>query len=120
MQDMEKMKDVFSFGAHTHALHNRKDAHTSGLLTQLPYHEVVADLKLNRKKLPTPSPYFAYPYGNLNETGIRAVRDAGFKLAPTTQEGRVFPGDNPLILDRKGIYPNMDMEDFKNIFATLN
>lgn len=120
MQDMEKMKDVFSFGAHTHALHDRKDAHTSGLLTQLPYDEVVADLKLNRKELPTPSSYFAYPYGNLNETGIRAVRDAGFKLAFTTQEGRVFPGDNPLILDRKGVYPNMDMEDFKNIFATSN
>lgn len=120
MQDMERMKNVFSFGAHTHALHDRKDAHTSGLLTQLPYAEVVADLKLNRNKLSTPSPYFAYPYGNLNETGIRAVRDAGFKLAFTTQEGRVFPGDNPLILDRRGVYPNMNMEDFKNIFATSN
>jgi peptidoglycan/xylan/chitin deacetylase (PgdA/CDA1 family) len=115
-QDMEKMKDVFSFGSHTNALHSMNEEKKRGMITQLPYDQVLADFKQSRQVLPSHSAYFAYPFGHLNETSVQAVKDAGFTLAFTTQKGYVFPGDNPLLLNRFGIGPDITLEKFQEIF----
>jgi len=47
---------------------------------------------------------FAYPYGDAGgEDGARAVAEAGFTLAVTTEERAASPGDAPLLLPRKVI-----------------
>ena len=43
---------------------------------------------------------FCYPYGDLDERVVTAVRQAGFDAATTTQRGRVSIGDDPLLLRR--------------------
>ena len=43
---------------------------------------------------------FCYPYGDLNERVVDAVKNAGFDAATTTQRGRAQAGDNLLSLKR--------------------
>ena len=43
---------------------------------------------------------FCYPFGDINENAERIVRDAGGKLAFTTEGGRIRPGMDPLALPR--------------------
>ena len=43
---------------------------------------------------------FCYPFGDINDNAESIVRDAGGKLAFTTEGGRIHPGMNPLALPR--------------------
>jgi peptidoglycan/xylan/chitin deacetylase (PgdA/CDA1 family) len=43
---------------------------------------------------------FCYPYGDLNERVVSAVRQAGFEAATTTQRGRARTNDDFLLLRR--------------------
>lgn len=43
---------------------------------------------------------FCYPFGDINDNAENIVRDAGGKLAFTTEGGRIHPGMDPLALPR--------------------
>jgi peptidoglycan/xylan/chitin deacetylase (PgdA/CDA1 family) len=47
---------------------------------------------------------FCYPYGSYNEAVVDAVRQAGYKMAVTTDFGRVRIVDDPLRLPRISVY----------------
>jgi peptidoglycan/xylan/chitin deacetylase (PgdA/CDA1 family) len=47
---------------------------------------------------------FAYPYGHHSPALRDIVAEAGYKLAVTTQHGRVRPGDDYLLLPRVSVY----------------
>lgn len=65
---------------------------------------------LNKKLL-----YFAYPFGSLNETSIKAVKDTGFKMAFSTKSGYANLGNGILTVNRFQISQNMTFEKFKTI-----
>ena len=50
---------------------------------------------------------FSYPNGNWNEDVAAAVRDAGFRLAFSTERGAVGPGDNRMALRRVNIHEDV-------------
>jgi peptidoglycan/xylan/chitin deacetylase (PgdA/CDA1 family) len=47
--------------------------------------------------------YFAYPYGTYTDRVIALVKEAGFRMAFTTQGGKVQQGDNLLLLKRVSV-----------------
>jgi peptidoglycan/xylan/chitin deacetylase (PgdA/CDA1 family) len=49
---------------------------------------------------------FCYPYGDCNDTVKNIVREAGYKVAVTTNRGSVHAGDDPLVLRRAFIRYN--------------
>ena len=57
----------------------------------------------------------AYPFGDYNDDTLRAVKDAGYKLAFTTNLGLSDRNDNIFELDRIYISSYYDMDTFKNL-----
>ena len=57
----------------------------------------------------------AYPFGDYNEDTIKAVKEAGYKLAFTTNLGLTDRNDNIFELDRIYISSYYDMNTFKNL-----
>ncbi|GIV20479.1 MAG: polysaccharide deacetylase [Armatimonadota bacterium] len=43
---------------------------------------------------------FCYPYGDVNETIVQMVREAGYRMACTVRKGLVRPQDDPFTLPR--------------------
>jgi peptidoglycan/xylan/chitin deacetylase (PgdA/CDA1 family) len=110
-EEMVEMADVFEYGAHTHNLHFL-DGKTSHVLTK-PDSDLIEDFKLNKELIKTD--YFVYPYGQYNSRTIEILQELGFKMAFTTKEGKVKPGDNPFTLKRIGVFPWTTMERFKRL-----
>ena len=90
-QDMENMRDVFSYESHTYNLHDIVGRTGKMLLT--PYHEVVQDLKRSLAIIPD-AKAFAYPFGQYNTNTIYAVKEAGFTMAFSTKLGYNNPYDD--------------------------
>lgn len=65
---------------------------------------------LNKKLL-----YFAYPFGSINDTAIKAVKDTGFKMAFSIKPGYANLGNGILTVNRFQISQNIPFERFKNI-----
>ena len=106
--------DVFQFEGHTHNLHNVNSENISDVV-HVPREELVADLQQSMAFLP--HRYFAYPFGQYNEETIDVLKSVGYSMAFTTKDGYVKYGDDPMQLKRKGIYPKMTLQQFKNIIV---
>lgn len=90
-QDMENMRDVFTYESHTYNLHDIIGRTGKMLLT--PYSEVVQDLKRSLAIIPD-AKAFAYPFGQYNTNTIYAVKEAGFTMAFSTKTGYNNPFDD--------------------------
>lgn len=90
-QDMEYMRDVFTYESHTYNLHDMIGRTGKMLLT--PYSEVVQDLKRSLAIIPD-AKAFAYPFGQYNNNTIYAVKEAGFTMAFSTKPGYNNPYDD--------------------------
>lgn len=85
-----------------------------GIFTALTYKEGLADLKKSIKILGN-SDAFAYPFGDYTSTCEKAVKDAGFLVAFTTEYGKIHPGDDPYLLTRVRVNGNISLAAFKAI-----
>lgn len=110
--EINACKDVFEFACHTHNLHNYNDAGTSYLLTKSK-EEVINDLKTSLDLLKTK--YFSYPFGQYNDNAIEILKELGFTMAFTVNNGLIKPSDNMFLLKRNRITPQTTMADFKRI-----
>jgi len=106
--EMNAMRDVFMFESHTHRLHNLNGS-KSHVLTN-PYNVVKEDIKLSQNILG--ARYFAYPFGQYNDSTLRILNELGFKLSVTTKEGKVRIGDPLLEIKRLGVSPKHTIKDF--------
>ncbi len=102
--------DVFEHGGHTHNLHYVTGSYSH--LVSSPKRKIIADLKKSQDLLQTE--YFAYPYGQYNDKVIDALKETGYKMAFTTNPGRVFPGDDLYRLGRLCIDRKTTMNMFKD------
>ena len=82
-----------------------------GIFTALSYDEAVADLQKSSGILGHANA-FAYPFGDYTDDCRKAVEDAGFKLAFTTENGKIHPGDDKLLLKRVRVNGDIALADF--------
>lgn len=90
-QDMDNMRDVFSYESHTYNLHDMVGR--TGKMLLVPYREVVQDLKRSLEIIPD-AKALAYPFGQYNTNTIYAAKEAGFTMAFSTKLGYNNPFDD--------------------------
>lgn len=113
--NIEKYKNsTIDFESHSHNMHRAggKIGH-GGIFTALSIEEGVADLTQSIEKIGGNSGALAYPYGDFTESTKKATKQAGFKVAFTTQYGKVKPGMDKYELPRVRIYQDITLGSFK-------
>lgn len=59
----------------------------------------------------------AYPYGSYRLEQLPHLRDLGYRLGFTVEEGWVRPGDDPMQLKRLAIFPWHDLARFRRLLV---
>ncbi|MGL4771674.1 MAG: polysaccharide deacetylase family protein, partial [Plesiomonas shigelloides] len=98
----DAMSDVFEIESHTHFLHKRAATRHPILLSKS-YHNIYRDFVRSKKALAKfnhNADYLSYPFGGYNSRAIKAAKEAGYRLAVTTEQGKVQVHDNPYTLKR--------------------
>ena len=115
----EKIKEMSDYGIDIES-HTATHSH----LDQLTYEEQLKELKDSKEKIESITGKevlsVAYPYGDLNEDSIKAVKEAGYSLAFTTNLGYADREDTPVKLDRIYVSSRYTMERFKNRLINTN
>lgn len=103
-----------SFQSHSYNMHfpdtlaSGESHHQIGKLSKS---EIIADLTANRDIVGN-NHAFAYPYGDYTPDARSALRDMGVLCSFTIKRGKVYPGDDPTILKRIGVYNTTDFDTF--------
>lgn len=88
-------------------------------LTDLSYDEQLKEFKDSKEKIEgiTGKDVFAiaYPFGYLNDDSVKAAKEAGYKLAFTTDRGYADRDDDPLKLNRIYVSSYYSMNTFKEV-----
>ena len=104
-----KQKNV-SYQSHSYDMH-KAGSNGKGVMLSWDYERMVEDLKSSQEVLGGAN-IFCYPFGQFNELDKKALKDTGFKLAFTTQGGRVKKGASKYELPRVRIAGTTSMESF--------
>ena len=104
--------DYVTFQSHSHDMH-RAGGYIGhgGIFTALSHDEAVADLQ-ESIRICGNGDALAYPFGDYTDACVQAVSDAGFICAVTTEYGRAYPGDNPLVLPRMRMSHGQSLAEF--------
>ena len=105
--------DLLEIHSHTHDMH--KTGYTSvgqgGLFQIIDHDSGVNDLKKSRELL-NGSEYLAYPFGEYTDSSIQIAKDAGIKMAFTTEWRNAKVGDDKYKVPRKYMYNEYSLEKF--------
>ncbi len=104
----------FRFESHSHNMHHGggKIGH-GGIFTALSVTKGLADLKTSISICGS-GEAFAYPFGDTNASSEEAVKEAGFKVAFTTVNGKAKKGADPLLLPRLRMFNKQSLFSFKS------
>lgn len=113
LKEMEKNKiDIES-----HTLNHDK-------LDKLSYDKQIETLKGSKeyleKLLNKKIKYIGYPYGEYNDTAVKATKDTGYTMAFTTESGWANKNQGVYTLHRVYISANYNMEEFKRRITNVN
>ncbi|MHA7966262.1 polysaccharide deacetylase family protein [Paenibacillus sp. CAU 1782] len=113
--ELDEISDVFEFANHTHHFHQRRGTDASKL-TLTADEEFRHDL-LECNKLPqlNSRDVFAYPFGLYESRNVEVLKQSGFTLAFTTEQGLNDRGTDPLRLKRNVVPYFMDLDAFARI-----
>jgi len=113
----ENPSDYVYYESHTHNMH-RGGGHIGhgGIFTAISYEDGMADLKTSIEICGS-SDAFAYPYGDYNDHSRKMVEDSGFMIAVTTQYGKAYPGDDPMLLPRVRMSLGQSLDKFISMVA---
>lgn len=102
------------YQSHTHDLHTRdcKVGSKDGRAMCKTTSEITADLKKSLEYVKN-SDCLAYPYGHYDNDFIKALKNAGIRMAVTIQGGKVKKGTNKYLLPRRYIYRTISFDEFK-------
>ncbi|MFB1049836.1 polysaccharide deacetylase family protein [Paraliobacillus sp. JSM ZJ581] len=112
-QDLEDMEDVFEYANHTDAFHQRKNESVS-LIMEATDEAFEKDLALCNEYVPVKD-VFAYPFGLFTDRNVSLLKQNGFHLAFTCENGKNNEHTNPLLLKRNVIPYFLTIEQFKDI-----
>ena len=104
-----KEKNI-SYQSHSYDMH-KAGSNGKGVMLSWDYERMVEDLKTSQDVLGGAS-IFCYPFGQYNELDKKALKDTGFKLAFTTQGGRVKKGASKYELPRVRVAGTTSIESF--------
>ncbi|MDA2630296.1 polysaccharide deacetylase family protein [Bacillus cereus] len=113
MNEIDKMKDVFEFGSHTHNLHKFKNGSAAMLVEE---NQVVKNDILKGKDV-LKSNYMSYPFGKYNKDTLQILKDLKIELAFTSLQGYATPENNPLEIKRWFISADTKMDNFEKIVS---
>lgn len=114
--NIEKYKDsTIDFESHTNNMHRGGgNIGHGGIFTALPVSESIKDLQTSIEKLSGNNNALAYPYGDHNENTKNAAKQAGFKVAFTTENKKIRPGMDQYALPRVRMYAEITLKGFIN------
>ncbi|HDR7615313.1 peptidoglycan/xylan/chitin deacetylase (PgdA/CDA1 family) [Bacillus mycoides] len=111
--ELEKMKDVFEFGSHTHDLNKVID--NTPALIKTSKEDVKKDILESNKLLQTN--YFSYPFGKYNKDSIEVLNELGVALAFTSSPGYATENSKPFEIKRWFIPSGMTIDQFSKIVS---
>lgn len=103
-----------TYQSHSDNMH-KAGADGRGAIVNWSYSEVLNDLKTSRSVLGDECIAFCYPFGHYNDNAKKAVKEAGFKIAVTTEGGRAKKGSDPYALPRVRTSSSTTLEVFKGL-----
>lgn len=107
--------EYLTFQSHSYNMHRAGGTiGHGGIFPALSHDEAVKDLEQSIRTCGN-GDAFAYPYGDYTDDCIKAVKDAGFKCAVTTQYGRAKVGDDPLCLPRVRMLKGQSLDSFISV-----
>lgn len=106
----QNKENNISYQSHSYDMH-KGGGNGKGVMLSWSYEKMVEDLKTSQEVLGGAN-IFCYPFGQYNELDIKALKDTGFKLAFTTQGGRVKKGASKYELPRVRISGTTSLESF--------
>ena len=106
----QNKENNISYQSHSYDMHKGGN-NGKGVMLSWSYEKMVEDLKTSQEVLGGAN-IFCYPFGQYNELDIKALKDTGFKLAFTTQGGRVKKGASKYELPRVRISGTTSLESF--------
>ncbi|EJR00581.1 polysaccharide deacetylase family protein [Bacillus cereus] len=113
MNEINKMKDVFEFGSHTHTLHKFKNGSAAVLAEEK---QVVKNDVLKSKDI-LKSNYMSYPFGKYNKDTLQILKDLKMELAFTSLQGYATPENNPLEIKRWFISADTKIDTFEKVVS---
>lgn len=105
--DLAPNLDVIDQQCHTYANHNH--------LPEQSYDQIYNDLMIAQSVYACD--YFAFPYGDYNDTAVSAVKAAGFDAAFSTVERNAKPGDDIYLIPRYTVISPMADSDYLKLIA---
>lgn len=102
--------DYINFESHTHNMH-KAGQNGKGLLVNTSYEKAYQDIQ-NSISILNSKEAFCYPFGHYNDTSKQVLKDIGYKVAFTTQYGRVKVGMDPFELPRVRILRDDSISSF--------
>lgn len=105
--------EYVDYESHSHNMHRGGGSiGHGGIFTAISYEEGMADLKKSIEIVGNHNA-FAYPFGDYNDSSKQMVEDAGFLCAVTTYPGKVYPGDDPYLLNRQRMSLRQSLSSFQ-------
>ena len=101
--------------SHTHAMHEA-GANGEGRIVNWSPAEIAADMETSAQILGAKE-VVAYPFGHYNDTAKEGLRQAGFELARTIEQGYVRPGADKLALPCIRINYGMTVDDLVQLIG---
>lgn len=98
--------------SHTNNLHYAGTCGYRSKVNCVSYNDLLADLKKSIKVVNS-SLSFCFPFYNYSDTSIKAVKDAGFKVAFIGGNRKATRNDNKYKIPRYPIHDSTTMKDFK-------
>ncbi|MEG0551096.1 MAG: polysaccharide deacetylase family protein [Vagococcus sp.] len=114
-QELENMRDVFTYANHTHDFHVRRGIEASKLMWETT-ENVLKDLAKCSQWVEE-TDVFAYPFGLYDEKNVALLKEHDFKLAFTTKQGTTTINTHPLEIERYVIPFTMNMEEFEQVIT---
>ena len=106
----ENKEKNISYQSHSYDMH-KGGANGKGVMLSWSYDKIVDDLKTSQEVLGDAT-IFCYPFGQFNDLDVKALKDTGFKLAFTTQGGRVKKGASKYQLPRVRVSKSTSLKAF--------
>ena len=104
--------DYLTFESHSYQMHQGGgNIGHGGIYTAMSKEEVLSDLQKSFDICGNKNA-FAYPFGDYTEEGCSTLEEAGLLCAVTTENAKVFPGDNPYLLPRVRMLGTQTLDEF--------
>lgn len=101
-----------NFQSHSHNMHQAgKDG--KGVFLSLSKEKALNDITTSKDMLKGAT-IFCYPFGQYTEQNKVTLKQAGYRLAFTTKNGRVYPGSDPYALPRIRMSKGESLSSFKS------